>query len=162
MNCELCGSSTEVTEYQIVPKDDSVKLCGLCRKQIESGDLDEKHFNCLNDAMWSEISAVKVLSFRLLKQLGRNDLLDMIYLEEDEQEWADYEEEVEKDSNGNILSNGDTVTVIKDLEVKGTGKTCKRGTVVKNIKLCDTPGHVSCKVDGIGAIYLKTEFLRKA
>jgi protein PhnA len=111
--------------------------------------------------MWSETPAVKVLSYRLLKQLGRGDLLDMMYLEEDEQAWADYEEEVLKDSNGNILKDGDSVTVIKDLEVKGAGKTVKRGTTVKNIRMCDVAGHVSCKVDGIGSIYLKTEFLKK-
>jgi protein PhnA len=111
--------------------------------------------------MWSEIPAVKVLSYRLLKKLGRNDLLDMMYLEDDEQNWADYEEVVLKDSNGNVLQNGDSVTVIKDLEVKGTGKTIKRGTTVKNIRMCDVDGHISCKVDGIGSIYLKAEFLKK-
>jgi len=159
--CDLCGSDVNVSEYQVKPKDDKVNLCETCLTQIESGNLDENHFNCLNDSMWSEIPAVKVLSYRLLKQLGRSDMLDMMYLEEDEQAWADYEEEVLKDSNGNILKDGDTVTVIKDLEVKGAGKTIKRGTTVKNIRMCDTPGHVSCKVDGIGSVYLKTEFLKK-
>jgi protein PhnA len=65
------------------------------------------------------------------------------------------------DANGNELKNGDSVTVIKDLDVKGVGKTIKRGTVIKNIRMCDAPGHISCKVDGIGQVYLKAEFLRK-
>jgi len=159
--CDLCGSDVNVKEYQVKPKDEKVNLCETCLSQIESGNLDETHFNCLNDAMWSENPAIKVLSYRLLKQLGRTDLLDMMYLEDDEQAWADYEEEVLKDSNGNILKDGDSVTVIKDLEVKGAGKTVKRGTTVKNIRMCDVAGHVSCKVDGIGSIYLKAEFLKK-
>jgi len=159
--CDLCGSDVNVSEYQVKPKDEKINLCETCLSQIESGNLDENHFNCLNDSMWSENPAVKVITYRLLKQLGRGDLLDMMYLEEDEQAWADYEEEVLKDSNGNILKDGDSVTVIKDLEVKGAGKTVKRGTTVKNVRLCDVAGHVSCKVDGIGSIYLKTEFLKK-
>jgi protein PhnA len=159
--CDLCGSDVNVTEYKVAPKEEVVNLCETCKSQIESGNLDEGHFNCLNDSMWSENSAVKVLTYRLLKQLGRADLLDMMYLEPEEQTWAEYEEEVLKDSNGNVLANGDTVTVIKDLEVKGTGKTVKRGTTVKNIRMCDVPEHVACKVDGIGSIYLKTEFLKK-
>jgi len=161
MNCELCGSDLNVSEYKVAPKDEFVNLCETCKSQIESGNLDENHFNCLNDSMWSEKSAVKVLSYRLLKQLGRSDLLDMMYLEPEELTWAEYEEEVLKDSNGNILKDGDSVTVIKDLDVKGTGKTIKRGTTVKNIRMCDVAGHVACKVDGIGSIYLKVEFLKK-
>jgi protein PhnA len=159
--CDLCGSDVNVTEYVVAPKDESVNLCETCKTQIESGNLDENHFNCLNDSMWSETPAVKVLSYRLLKKLGRSDLVDMMYLEDDEQVWADYEEVVLKDSNGTILKAGDTVTVIKDLDVKGTGKTVKRGTTVKNIRMCDVEGHISCKVDGIGSIFLKTEFLKK-
>jgi protein PhnA len=161
MVCDLCGSDVNVSEYKVAPKDDSVNLCEVCKSQIENDNLDENHFNCLNDSMWSEIPAVKVLSYRLLKKLGRNDLLDMMYLEDDELNWANYEEEVLKDSNGNILKDGDTVTVIKDLDVKGAGKTIKRGTTVKNIRMCDVAGHVSCKVDGIGSVYLKVEFLKK-
>ena len=161
MRCDLCSSDVNVSEYRVVPKDEYVNLCEVCKSQIESNELDENHFNCLNDSMWSEIPAVKVLSYRLLKKLGRNDLLDMMYLEDDEQNWADYEEVVLKDSNGNILKDGDSVTVIKDLDVKGAGKTIKRGTIIKNIKMCDVEDHISCKVDGIGQVFLKTEFLKK-
>ena len=159
--CDLCGSDVNVTEYVVAPKDESVNLCETCKTQIESGNLDENHFNCLNDSMWSETPAVKVLSYRLLRKLGRGDLVDMMYLDDDEQVWADYEEVVLKDSNGTILKAGDTVTVIKDLDVKGTGKTVKRGTTVKNIRMCDVEDHISCRVDGIGSIFLKTEFLKK-
>ncbi len=159
--CDLCGSDLNVTDYKVAPKEDVVALCENCKSQIESGNLDENHFNCLNDSMWSENPAVKVLSYRLLKKLGRNDLIDMLYLDEEEQSWADYEEEVLKDSNGTILKEGDSVTVIKDLDVKGAGKTIKRGTTIKNIRMCDVAGHISCRVDGIGSVYLKAEFLKK-
>lgn len=159
--CGLCGSDANVSEFQIKPTDKSVLLCEVCKTQIESKNLDENHFNCLNDSMWSEDSSIKILTYRLLKELNRGDLLDMMYLEEDELNIANYEEEILKDSNGNILQDGDSVSVIKDLEVKGAGKTVKRGTTVKNIRMCDVAGHVSCKVDGIGSIYLKAEFLKK-
>jgi protein PhnA len=68
-----------------------------------------------------------------------------------------------RDANGNILNDGDTVSVIKDLKVKGSSLTVKGGTKVKNIRLTDaTDGHnISCKIDGIGAMNLKSEFVKK-
>lgn len=69
-----------------------------------------------------------------------------------------------RDANGNILANGDSVVVIKDLKVKGSSLVIKGGTKVKNIRLTDGgDGHdISCKIDGIGAMNLKSEFVRKA
>ncbi|MEQ9168582.1 MAG: zinc ribbon domain-containing protein YjdM [Fulvivirga sp.] len=67
-----------------------------------------------------------------------------------------------KDSNGNILQNGDTVVVIKDLPVKGTPKPIKAGTKVKNIRLTDGDHNIDCKIDGFGSMALKSEFVRKA
>ncbi len=155
MICELCGSEESVTAFKVEPKDEYVNLCKNCKSQIESGNLDENHFQCLNDAMWSEKSAVKVLTYRLLKELGRADLLDMMYLEPEEEAWANAEVEIKKDAYGNVLKNGDSVMVIKDLNVKG-GSTIKRGEVFKNIRLGDTPGHILAK-----NIYIKTEFIKK-
>jgi len=66
-----------------------------------------------------------------------------------------------RDSNGTLLSDGDTVTVIKDLKVKGSSMVVKRGKVVKGIRITDDPEHVDCKVDG-GKIVLKTCFLKKS
>lgn len=68
------------------------------------------------------------------------------------------------DANGNALNNGDSVTTIKDLKVKGSASGLKAGTKVKNIILIEAhDGHnISCKVDGIGAMYLKSEFVKKA
>lgn len=75
------------------------------------------------------------------------------------------EEIVIRDVNGNILNNGDTVTVIKDLKVKGSSSSIKIGTKVKNIKLVLEPndGHnIDCKIDGFGAMKLKSEVVKKA
>jgi protein PhnA len=66
------------------------------------------------------------------------------------------------DSNGNELKDGDTVIVIKDLPVKGAPKPVKVGTKVKNIRLTDGDHNISCKIDGFGAMALKSEFVRKA
>lgn len=66
-----------------------------------------------------------------------------------------------KDANGNILTDGDTVTVIKDLKVKGSSLVVKVGTKVKNIRLVDGDHDIDCKIDGIGAMKLKSEFVKK-
>ena len=66
-----------------------------------------------------------------------------------------------RDSVGNTLQDGDTVTVIKDLKVKGSSLVVKVGTKVKNIRLCDGDHDIDCKIDGIGAMKLKSEFVRK-
>ena len=66
-----------------------------------------------------------------------------------------------KDSNGNVLQDGDSVTVIKDLKVKGSSSVVKVGTKVKNIRLVDGDHDIDCKIDGIGAMKLKSEFVKK-
>lgn len=68
---------------------------------------------------------------------------------------------VVKDSNGNILKDGDSVTVIKDLKVKGSSSPIKMGTKVKNIRLVDGDHNIDCKIDGFGAMSLKSEFVKK-
>ena len=65
------------------------------------------------------------------------------------------------DANGNVLKDGDTVTVIKDLKVKGSSSVVKVGTKVKNIRLVDGDHNIDCKIDGIGAMKLKSEFVKK-
>jgi len=170
--CELCGSDEEVILYEIPAGDgseeQSVYLCKTCKTQIEEDALDETHFNCLNDAMWSEVGAVKVLSYILLNKLGRQDLVDMMYLEEDEQALAnkavaaDANKLVFRDANGVELKAGDSVVILKDLDVKGAGFTAKRGTTVTKISLpSDMDDHVEGRVNGV-KIFLKTEFLKKA
>lgn len=67
-----------------------------------------------------------------------------------------------KDANGNVLENGDSVVVIKDLPVKGASKSIKAGTKVKNIRLTEGDHNIDCKIDGFGSMALKSEFVRKA
>ena len=69
---------------------------------------------------------------------------------------------VVKDSNGNVLKDGDTVVVIKDLPVKGAPKSIKSGTKVKNIRLTEGDHNIDCKIDGFGSMAIKSEFVRKA
>jgi protein PhnA len=83
-------------------------------------------------------------------------------------EWSDEVEDkasdnalVIKDAHGNLLQDGDTVTVIKDLKVKGSSSVVKVGTKVKNIKLVEGDHNIDCKIDGIGAMKLKSEFVKK-
>ncbi|KMN83284.1 protein PhnA [Chromobacterium alkanivorans] len=82
-------------------------------------------------------------------------------------EWSEQaapaeEARVIKDANGNVLQDGDSVTVIKDLKVKGSSLVVKVGTKVKNIRLVDGDHDIDCKIDGIGAMSLKSEFVKKA
>ena len=169
--CELCGSDVNVTSMEVAPSDgseeQSIYVCETCNAQIQSGELDETHFNCLNDSMWSETPAVAVMSYRLLHVLGRQDLVDMMYMEEDVKAWADAglsteEKLVYKDANGVILAHGDTVVITKDLDVKGTGFVAKRGTAVRNIGL--VPGdaeHIEGRVNGV-KIHILTKYLKKS
>lgn len=93
---------------------------------------------------------------------------DMYICPECAHEWpkngsAETEDDVRviRDSNGNILQDGDTITVIKDLKVKGSSSVVKVGTKVKNIRLVDGDHDIDCKIDGIGAMKLKSEFVKK-
>ncbi len=74
---------------------------------------------------------------------------------------SDEAEKSVTDANGNVLTNGDTVSVIKDLKVKGTSSVVKVGTKVKNIRLVGGDHDIDCKIDGIGAMKLKSEFVKK-
>ena len=82
-------------------------------------------------------------------------------------EWNPAEEEetlssyIVKDANGNVLADGDAVSVIKDLTVKGASKPIKAGTKVKNIRLVNSDHNIDCKIDGFGSIALKSEFVKK-
>lgn len=171
--CELCGSTENLELLNIGDgsAEQSLTLCETCRTQIANPDnLDANHWRVLNDTMWSEIPAVQVISYRLLHALGSQDLLDMMYLEEDIKAWADQgllkSESAEgaiihRDSNGTILAEGDTVTLIKDLDVKGAGFTAKRGTIVKNIHLTDDAKYIEGKINGT-QIVLVAEYMKKS
>ena len=174
--CELCSSSEGLDVLEVAPSDGSadkaIYICKKCSSEIEKQtDLDANHFNCLNDSMWSEVPAVVVMSYRLLNALDRQDLVDMIYMEDEVKAYADAQSIGEstdadalvyKDANGVTLSAGDTVVITKDLDVKGTGFTAKRGTAVRNIGLvANDAEHIEGRVNGV-KIHILTKFLKKS
>lgn len=173
--CELCGSTENLELFNIGDGSDeqSLTLCETCRTQIANPQtLDADHWRCLNDSMWSETPAVAVMSYRLLKALGESDLVDMMYLEDDVKKWADSgllnsteksneTNVIHRDNNGTILNEGDTVTLIKDLDVKGAGFTAKRGTIVKNIHLTNDSKFIEGKINGT-QIVLVAEYMKKS
>ena len=176
--CELCGSESDLKTYDVPPADTAdaehaILACDFCRNQFDNNaELDANHWRCLNDSMWTPVPAVQVMAWRLLTRLESeiwaHDLLDMLYLEQEVQTWAEATSStdtddliVSKDSNGTPLLAGDAVTLIKDLDVKGAGFTAKRGTMVKNISLTNNPEHIEGRVNGT-RIVLLTKFLKKA
>ena len=179
--CELCESTGNLRIYSVPPKaditaDKSVLICETCFTQIENpAQTDSNHWRCLNTSMWSEVPAVKVIAWRMLHRQRAEgwpqDLLDQLYLDDEILSWAkaSLPEEKEKtesikhiDSNGSILTDGDAITLIKDLDVKGAGFTAKRGTAVKNISLVeDNPEHIMGRVNG-SQIVILTKFVKKS
>ncbi|HEY9169245.1 MAG TPA: PhnA domain-containing protein [Lutibacter sp.] len=177
--CELCGSTEGLSAFEVQPtkngnEDDCVVVCGTCSNQIENGDaVEANHWRCLNDSMWSEIPAVQVVAWRMLTRLKAEgwpqDLLDMLYLDEETLAWAkalgvieeNTTEIVHRDSNGVILEAGDTVVLIKDLPVRGSSMVAKRGTAVRRISLDhNNAEHIEGKVDGIQIVII-TKYVKK-
>lgn len=176
--CELCSATSSLEIYTVPPKtdetiDNCIVVCATCKAQLDDSEpLDANHWRCLNDSMWSEVSAVKVIAYRLLHQLKSEgwtrDLLDMFYIEEEDLKWAretmlaEGEEKVKHvDANGAVLNAGDTVTLIKDLNVKGANFTAKRGTAVRNITLDpDNAQYIEGKVNG-QKIVIITDYVKK-
>lgn len=176
-SCELCGAQVGLTVFAVPPvtapdADRSVLACPTCVVALTTDQpLDARHLRCLQQAAWSEVPAVQVVSWRLLGRLADEpwaiDLREKLYLDEGTLLWANELGEPEDeaavkttDSFGTALAEGDTVTLVKDLDVKGASFTAKRGTVVRNIHLTDNPAHVEGRVNGV-VIVLKTEFLKK-
>ena len=164
--CDLCGSEENLTDYKVEPKDDIITVCETCLSTMDNPTENESHWYCLNDSMWSEVPAVQVMAYRIYSRLGNQEQLDMMYMEDDIKAWAeagleDENAEPVRDANGNILKEGDSVTIIKDLVVKGAGFTAKQGTTVKNIRMVPgDPTHIQGKVNG-STIFIVAAFLKK-
>ncbi|MFT7516838.1 MAG: protein PhnA [Myxococcota bacterium] len=167
--CALCSSDSALSDFRVEPKDESIELCSTCSTQAAGEvELDENHWRCLNDSMWSEVPAVQVMAWRMLNKLSATDwaggLLEMLYLDDTLREWAEYQEVVATkhvDSLGAELNHGDGVVLIKDLDVKGGGFTAKRGTAVKSIRLVENNHeHIEGRVSGQKIVIL-TKFVKK-
>lgn len=181
--CELCGSTEGLGVYTVLPKepgfkDNSVYTCKVCREQLEGNtEIDVNHWRCLNESMWSQEQPVQVVAWRMLNNLKSEgwpqDLLDMLYLEDEllvfaksagvaGQPGESEESIIHRDVNGVVLSAGDTVTLVKDLVVKGGNFTAKRGTAVRNIGLVhDNAEHIEGRVESQRIVIL-TQFVKKS
>ncbi|MCX5865663.1 MAG: PhnA domain-containing protein [Deltaproteobacteria bacterium] len=177
--CELCGATEGLGVHEVPPSSNSsadqcVLICATCREQIENPEnMDTNHWRCLNESMWSQVPAVQVMAWRMLKRLSTEgwaqSLLDMLYLDEETLSWALATDEGSHetaakhvDSNGTTLAAGDSVTLIKDLDVKGANFTAKRGTVVRGLSLvADNPEHIEARINGQRIVIL-TQFVKKA
>ncbi|MEO2063910.1 MAG: PhnA domain-containing protein [Christiangramia sp.] len=177
--CELCRATDHLQVFEVPdsPEDaeNKILICTTCSEQMQQPEqVEVNHWRCLNDSMWSSVPAVQVVAYRMLHQLKHegwpNDLLEMMYLEEDVKDWAqagistksNNAEIIHKDSNGAILEAGDTVVLTKDLNVKGSSLTAKRGTAVRRISLVhDNPEQIEGKVEGQQIVIL-TKFVKKS
>lgn len=179
--CELCGSTEGLVPFEVKPTsnrggDENVLACGTCNDQMINPDtIDSNHWRCLNESMWSEVPAVQVVAYRMLTKLASEgwpqDLLDMMYLEEETLNWAkagllaeSVEVEIKHiDSNGVQLQSGDNVVLIQDLNVKGRGSfVAKRGTAVRGISLDhDNAEYIEGKVEGQHIVIL-TKYVKKS
>lgn len=178
--CELCGAVENLKIYEVPAEskgivEDSILICETCNDQIDAtSKIDVNHWRCLNDSMWSQLPAVQVMAWRMLTRLKNEawaqDLLETLYLDEELLSWAQATGEGKKtdaevkhqDSNGAVLVAGDTVTLIKDLNVKGANFTAKRGTSVRGISLvADNAEHIEGKVEGQRIVIL-TKFVKKS
>ena len=174
--CEISGAEHDLVVYVLPPTNErtvenSVLMAKHLKDQIENPETtDEKDWRGLSESMWSEHLPVQIVSWRMLARLKNTDLLDMMYLDEEALEWAkatgEGEEEdenklVHKDSNGVTLLDGDSVVLIKDLDVKGATFTAKRGAAVLNIKLVwDDANLIEGRVENQN-IYILTQYVKK-
>jgi protein PhnA len=181
--CELCSATDNLYAYEVSghaskqgTDESNILLCQTCTSQIDKPEqMDVNHWRCLNDSMWSQVPVVQVMAWRMLTRLSTEgwpqDLLDMLYLDADMMTWAqvtgegvsdDESQVIHKDSNGVQLAAGDTVVIIKDLNVKGTSFVAKRGTAVRGISLvADNPEHIEGRVNGQQIVIL-TKFVKKS
>lgn len=178
-NCELCGTAGKGQIFAVLPQtkanaENNVILCDSCisivdrEKIVSAADL-----NFLSGSIWSELSAIQVISWRLLNRFKEEswaaEQMEMLYLDDEILAWAkshdDYENaapaEVHKDSIGQELANGDSIVLTKSLDVKGTSLNAKLGTVVKNIRLVhDNTEQIEGKIEG-QVIVILTKYVRK-
>ncbi|MFP5436374.1 MAG: PhnA domain-containing protein [Bacteroidia bacterium] len=178
--CELSGTADSLVIYDVPfaknkGAESAILISSKCFDQIEKKELPDAKFweGILPTAMWSEVPAVQVVAYRMLNRFRNEswavDAIDMIYMDDDNLEWAqasgdhlgDGSIQLHMDSNGNVLQTGDTVTLIKDLDVKGSSLNAKIGTAVRNIRLVhDNHEQIEGKVEG-QTIVILTKYVKK-
>ncbi len=177
--CELCSATNDLKIYEVPPVstggiDGSLLACVTCIDLINNPETtDANHWRCLNDSMWSEFPAVQAVAWRMLSRLKEEgwpqDLLDMLYLDEETLKWAkatgeglaESDKIIHRDINGVVLQTGDNVVLVKDLKVKGSSIVAKQGTAVRRISLDpDNAEYIEGKV-GPTQIVIITKYVKK-
>lgn len=174
-SCEISGSTENLVVYTVPPMivestDNSILIAQNLKDQIGNPEtMNHNDWRGLSDSMWNENLPVQIVSWRMLARLKNHDLLEMMYLGEEALEWAKATGEgddgegqiIHKDSNGNVLKDGDSVVLIKDLDVKGANFTAKRGAAVHNIKLVwDNADQIEGRVENQHIVIL-TQYVKK-
>lgn len=179
-HCELCGASSALRLYEVMPQtsrneETCLMACDTCMAQLEkTAEPDSNHWaSAIPHSMWNEVPAVQVVAWRILNRYRNEswaaDQLDLLFLDEERLAWAkasgDHESdnvvELHRDVNGQVLKNGDTVVLIKSLDVKGSTLNAKMGTLVRNIRLvADNVEQIEGKVEG-QVIVILTRYVRK-
>ena len=174
--CELCTSQEQLSLYKVPksPNDLEIYICEKCLRQVDKKEpLEPDHWKCLSDSMWSEYPAVQVTAWRMLQRLRNHswaaENLEILYLDDSLLEWAkatgdqdsDGTVELHKDSNGNVLEDGDTIVLTKSLDVKGSTLNAKMGTAVRNIRLVpNNTEQIEGRIDG-QLIVILTKYVKK-
>lgn len=178
--CELSGETENLSLYAVAPvtaneEESHILVSEKVLAQIEKQEEPDSKFweRILPNVMWSEIPGVQVVAWRLLNRFKTEtwaaDALDILYMDDDMLEWAkasndhlgDGSVQFHRDAHGTILQAGDTVSIIKDLNVKGSSMVAKIGTSVRNIRLDpNNYEHIEGRVDGQNIVIL-TKFVKK-
>lgn len=177
--CEICEAVAPLKLYKVLPQSSNnesncIMICNQCLGQVEkTKELDVTHLRCLITSIWSTVPGVQVITWRLLNRLKDEswaaDALDSMYLDDETLAWAqainddenDSVADVHKDCNGAPLETGNTVVLIKSLDVKGSSLNAKMGTVVKNIRLVENnTDQIEGKIEG-QVIVILTKYVRK-
>lgn len=168
--CVLCAAP-DATPVSLSPGDDVACLCPVCAAALAGDITPGPRWRCLGDAVWSEDAATQIAAWRLLQALPGEawavDLLDSVYLDPEVLARASASEALaavveHRDSNGVLLAAGDSVTLIKDLPVKGSSMVAKRGTAVRGIRLVrDNPDQIEGRVNDQQIVIL-CQFVKKS
>jgi len=176
--CELCGSGEGLSVYTVPEVEENglqtaLYACNICVGQMADPEkIEANHWRCLNDNIWSVHDAVKIMSWRMLNCIEADwthDLLATMYMEDEILELAkasgegdsDEDELVHRDVNGVVLTQGDSVVLVKDLKVKGSSMVAKQGAAVRNIRLDhDNAEYIEGKVDGQNIVII-TKYVKK-
>lgn len=169
--CVLCAAP-DATPVTLTPGDDVASLCPVCAAALSGEISPGPRWRCLGDAVWSEDAATQIAAWRLLKALPGEawaaELLETVYLDPEVLSRADAGQGealpgvIHRDSNGVALSAGDTVTLIKDLPVKGSSMVAKRGTAVRGIRLVpDNADQIEGRVNG-QTIVILCQYVKKS